>query len=68
MLLGLQLTGNYWTYLYLAWVVPCIVVGLLADAPQAAPVTAVVRALNPIGRNADRRTGAPSPRRAPLPS
>jgi cytochrome bd-type quinol oxidase subunit 2 len=34
-LLGLQLCGNYWTYLYLAWAVPCIVVSLLA--PSAAP-------------------------------
>ncbi|HKG02493.1 MAG TPA: glycosyltransferase 87 family protein [Conexibacter sp.] len=52
-LLGLQLTGNYWTYLYLAWVVPCIVVGLLADAPRPAPVTAAVPGLNPRRRNAD---------------
>jgi hypothetical protein len=50
-LLALQLTGNYWTYLYLAWVVPCIVVGLLADAPRPAPAS--VRALNPLRRNAD---------------
>jgi hypothetical protein len=35
-LLMLQLAGNYWTYLYLAWVVPCIVVSLLADAPRSA--------------------------------
>src|SRR5215218_398408 len=52
-LLGLQLTGNYWTYLYLAWVVPCIVVGLLADAPRPAPVPVAMRRLNPRRRNAD---------------
>jgi hypothetical protein len=52
-LLGLQLTGNYWTYLYLAWVVPCIVVGLLADAPRLAPAPVSVRGLNPLRRNAD---------------
>jgi Glycosyltransferase family 87 len=57
-LLGLQLTANYWTYLYLAWVVPCVVVALLADAPQTAPLHVVARTLNPIGRNADRRTDA----------
>jgi hypothetical protein len=50
-LLALQLTGNYWAYLYLAWVVPCVVVGLLADAPRPAPAS--VRALNPLRRNAD---------------
>jgi hypothetical protein len=52
-LLGLQLTGNYWTYLYLAWVVPCIVVGLLADAPRLAPAPVAVPGLNPLRRNAD---------------
>jgi len=52
-LLGLQLTGNYWTYLYLAWVVPCIVVGLLADASRPAPAPVAVRRLNPSRRNAD---------------
>ncbi len=32
-LLGIQLCGNYWTYLYLAWGAPCVVLSLLADAP-----------------------------------
>jgi hypothetical protein len=40
-LLGLQLCGNYWTYLYLAWAVPCIVLSLLASVPQAAAAPAV---------------------------
>jgi hypothetical protein len=66
-LLGLQLTGNYWTYLYLAWVVPCVIVGLLADAPQPARAPAAARVLNPMRRNADRRTEA-APAAAPLPS
>ncbi|MFL5817918.1 MAG: hypothetical protein ACJ76L_09980 [Conexibacter sp.] len=66
-LLGLQLTGNYWTYLYLAWVVPCIVVGLLADAPRPAPVTVAVPGLNPLRRNADVGPERIRPR-APQPS
>jgi hypothetical protein len=41
-LLGLQLSGHYWTYLYLAWAVPCVVLALLADAPR--PATASARA------------------------
>jgi len=66
-LLGLQLTGNYWTYLYLAWVVPCIVVGLLADAPRPVPAPVAVRRLNPTRRNAD--VGLEAVRqRAPQPS
>jgi hypothetical protein len=39
-LLGLQLCGNYWTYLYLAWALPCIVLSLLAPSPAPAPATA----------------------------
>ena len=35
-LLGLQLCGNYWTYLYLAWAAPCVVLSLLAEAPGLA--------------------------------
>jgi hypothetical protein len=66
-LLGLQLTGNYWAYLYLAWVVPCIVVGLLADAPQPAPAPVAVRRLNLSRRNADVGLEAVRPR-APQPS
>ncbi len=39
-LLGLQLCGNYWTYLYLAWAAPCVVLSLLADAPRPEPARA----------------------------
>lgn len=39
-LLGLQLCGNYWTYLYLAWAVPCVVVSLLAPSSQLASARA----------------------------
>jgi len=60
-LLALQLSGNYWTYLYLAWAVPCVVVGLLADAPAPARAPVVARALNPAPRNADLEHGAASP-------
>ncbi|MGN6188351.1 MAG: hypothetical protein ACTHOE_05595 [Conexibacter sp.] len=66
-LLALQLSGNYWTYLYLAWVVPCVVVGLLADGPVTVRVPAAIPALNPVRRNADRRTEA-VPTATPLPS
>jgi hypothetical protein len=66
-LLGLQLTGNYWSYLYLAWVAPCAIVGLLADMPATARALAAAPALNPMRRNADRRTEA-VPTAAPLPS
>jgi hypothetical protein len=64
-LLGVQLTANYWSYLYLAWVVPGIVVALLADAPEPARMQVPARTLNPIRRNADRRTDA-VPTAAPL--
>jgi len=66
-LLGLQLAGNYWTYLYLAWVVPCALIGLLADAPETVRASVAARALNPARRNADRRTDA-VPAGTPLPS
>jgi len=65
-LLGVQLTGNYWTYLYLAWVAPCAIAGLLADATTAR-VPATARTLNPTRRNADTRAVA-APVRASLPS
>jgi hypothetical protein len=48
-LLGVQLCGNYWTYLYLAWALPCVVLSLLAEAPEAVPA----------------RAAAPVPARAP---
>lgn len=35
-LLGLQLCGNYWTYLYLAWALPPILLSLLAPVREAA--------------------------------
>jgi hypothetical protein len=35
-LLGLQLCGNYWTYLYLAWALPCLLLSLLAPGPELA--------------------------------
>ncbi|HEX4805033.1 MAG TPA: hypothetical protein VFU94_03950 [Conexibacter sp.] len=60
-LLGVQLTGNYWTYLYLAWVVPCVVVGLLADTPAPARARVAARALNPARRNADLDPGGVVP-------
>ncbi|MBS1870856.1 MAG: hypothetical protein JSS99_14475 [Actinobacteria bacterium] len=66
-LLGLQLTGNYWTFLYLAWVVPCVLVGLVADAPALAHAVAPARTLNRRRGNADRGTeGVPA--MAPAPS
>jgi hypothetical protein len=40
-LLGLQLAGYYWTYLYLAWAMPCIVLGLLG--PASPPASALRR-------------------------
>lgn len=60
-LLGVQLSGNYWTYLYLAWAVPCVVVGLLADAPAHARAPVAAAALNPRRRNADLDRGAVVP-------
>jgi hypothetical protein len=40
-LIGLQLSAEYWAFLYLAWVVPLAVVSLLADSRAAAqPVEA----------------------------
>lgn len=51
-LLGLQLAGNYWTYLYLAWVLPCVALSLLAGAEEAAPA----------------RVAARTPARAPVPA
>jgi hypothetical protein len=66
-LLGIQLTGNYWTFLYLAWVVPCAIVGLLADAPAPARVPVRAPGLNPLRRNADRRTET-APAAVPSPS
>jgi hypothetical protein len=36
-LAGMQLTANYWAFLYLAWLAPLLVVSLLAEAPRAVP-------------------------------
>jgi Glycosyltransferase family 87 len=33
-MLGLQLSGNYWTYLYLAWALPGVLLSLFAETPQ----------------------------------
>jgi hypothetical protein len=66
-LLGLQLTGNYWTFLYLAWVVPCAIAGLLSDVAVPVRVPARASGLNPLRRNADRRTES-APAAPPLPS
>jgi len=66
-LLGLQLAGNYWTFLYLAWVVPCAIAGLLSDAAVPARVPVRASGLNPLRRIADRRTEAASAA-APSPS
>jgi hypothetical protein len=60
-LLGLQLTANYWSYLYLAWAVPCLVVGLLGDGAARARAHVEARALNPLPRNADVEHGVVSP-------
>jgi len=66
-LLGLQLTGNYWTFLYLAWVVPCAIAGLSTDIAVPARVPVRASGLNLLRRNADRRTEA-APAAPPLPS
>ncbi|HEU4703557.1 MAG TPA: glycosyltransferase 87 family protein [Conexibacter sp.] len=66
-LLGLQLTGNYWTFLYLAWAVPCVLVGLHADRPASARAPVSLRTLNPVARTADSRSEAASAA-VPLPS
>jgi hypothetical protein len=42
-LIGLQLAGNYWAFLYVVWVVPLILISLLAPeraATVAAPAAA----------------------------
>jgi hypothetical protein len=44
LLLGVQLCGNYWTSLYLAWAVPCVVLSLLTDAPRPMEARAVAPA------------------------
>ncbi len=41
-LIGLQLAADYWTFLYLGWILPPVVLSLLADA-QPANVAAVLR-------------------------
>jgi hypothetical protein len=54
-MLGLELVGNYWTFLYLAWILPCVVISLLADATLA-PATATV----PAGATARRSAREPA--------
>jgi hypothetical protein len=36
-LLGLQISANYWNYMYLVWAFPFIALSLLRDAPRVAP-------------------------------
>ena len=55
-LLGLQLSADYWAFLYLAWIMPLVGVSLLADRGAAAAEPAEARA--PLSRAA---TPAPSP-------
>jgi hypothetical protein len=33
-LIGLQLSANYWAFLYFAWIAPLVVMSLLADRPR----------------------------------
>jgi hypothetical protein len=40
-LMAVQLAGNYWAFLYLAWITPLLVVSLLA--PQAAEAARLTR-------------------------
>lgn len=37
-LIGLELTGNYWAFLYLVWVVPLVLVSVLSPSPPDALV------------------------------
>jgi hypothetical protein len=37
-LLGLQLSADYWAFLYLAWIIPLVGVSLLADRGAAETV------------------------------
>jgi hypothetical protein len=46
-LIALQLVANYWAFLYVVWVVPLVVVSLLADR-SLAPVPERVQALEPL--------------------
>lgn len=49
-LLSLQVAGNYWSFLYLAWIMPSLLTSLLATAPQASE--AVAPAPAPVGEPA----------------
>ncbi len=40
-LIAVQLAANYWAFLYLAWIIPLLVLSLLAPEAATAPVTAV---------------------------
>jgi hypothetical protein len=49
-LIGIQLSADYWAFLYLAWVLPMVVVSMLADP---APVPQAVDVSVPVARSAD---------------
>jgi hypothetical protein len=42
-LLGLQLSADYWAFLYLVWVVPLVCYALYAEQPEAEPADARLR-------------------------
>jgi hypothetical protein len=42
-LIGLQLSADYWAFLYLVWVVPLVCGALYADQADAHPVDSRVR-------------------------
>jgi Glycosyltransferase family 87 len=52
-LVGLQLSADYWAFLYLAWIVPMVGVSLLADRGAAAEPAEARASVN--------RVGAPAP-------
>lgn len=67
-LLGAQISANYWSYLYLTWIAPFLVASLLAQAPGAAACPGgsarpVERgAAEPLSGEAQRRQLAREPR------
>ena len=52
-LIGLQLSADYWAFLYLAWIVPMVGVSLLADRGAAAELPEAATSVS--------RVGAPAP-------
>ncbi len=54
-LIGLQLSADYWAFLYLVWVAPLVCAALYADRPQEQPAgfpAIVPRALDPASASA----------------